>query len=269
MDIAAAPSPVKYAFHDAVSVPTMPTMPLIPMIVVQYDDWNGRPRTLVFEPTVPDGSAEAPFYRNLRRLVDKVPGGRLAERVVLRYYNEPADVLALLGLSPGSDRRVVTHPPYPGRPRSHPVRGFDSYAGSLVRSYWNPDVPGYVRDVLEGRTPPTWVTDHVGGILVIPDADAPTTAAPARAGDGGAGLLPTDFLKAPLLPTAVTCWASWPTPGSPPQRMTSSYAPTGSSPGKCFAPQPLSPPDYAEHSRTKNLRRNVSRASSVALALIL
>ncbi|MGW3588631.1 hypothetical protein [Streptomyces fungicidicus] len=160
MDIAAAPYPVKYAFHDAVSVPTMP---LIPMIVVQYD-WNGRPRTLVFEPTVPDGSAEAPFYRNLRRLVDKVPGGRLAERVVLRYYNEPADVLALLGLSPESDRRVVTHPPYPGRPRSHPVRGFDSYAGS--------------------------VTDHVGGIVVIPDADAPTTASPARAGDGGAGLLP-------------------------------------------------------------------------------
>ncbi|MEU3999574.1 hypothetical protein AB0E76_27750 [Streptomyces fungicidicus] len=116
MDIAAAPYPVKYALHDAVSVPTMPLIPMISMIVVQYDDWNGRPRTLVFEPTVPDGSAEAPFYRNLRRLVDKVPGGRLAERVVLRYYNEPADVLALLGLSPESDRRVVTHPPYPGGP---------------------------------------------------------------------------------------------------------------------------------------------------------
>ncbi|MFF0363134.1 hypothetical protein [Streptomyces fungicidicus] len=72
---------MKYALHDAVSVPTMP---LIPMIVVQYDDWNGRPRSLW-------------------RLVDKVPGGRLAERVVLRYYNEPADVLALLGLSPGSE----------------------------------------------------------------------------------------------------------------------------------------------------------------------
>ena len=108
--------PVEYAFHDAVSVPTMPMIPMISIIAVQYDDWNGRPRTLVFEPTVPDGSAEAPFYRNLRRLVDKVPGGRLAERVVLRYYNEPADVLALLGLSPESDRRVVTHPPYPGGP---------------------------------------------------------------------------------------------------------------------------------------------------------
>ncbi|WP_371647876.1 MULTISPECIES: hypothetical protein [unclassified Streptomyces] len=44
------------------------------------------------------------------------------------------------------------------------------------------EAPDYVRDVLEGRTPPAWVTDHLGGIVVIPDADAPTTASPARAG---------------------------------------------------------------------------------------
>ncbi|MFJ2154045.1 hypothetical protein ACIOHB_35475 [Streptomyces microflavus] len=51
------------------------------------------------------------------------------------------------------------------------------------------EVPDYVRDVLEGRTPPAWVTDHLGGIVVIPDADAPTTASPALAGDGDTGLL--------------------------------------------------------------------------------
>ncbi|MER6162394.1 hypothetical protein ABT147_44060 [Streptomyces sp. NPDC001868] len=62
------------------------------------------------------------------------------------------------------------------------------------------EVPGYVRDVLEGQTSPTWVTDHVGGIVVIPDADAPTTASPARAGDGGAGLLLSDLLAAPQPP---------------------------------------------------------------------
>lgn len=103
VDIAAAPYPVKYAFHNAVSVPSMPLISMINrMIVVQYDDWDGRPRTLVFEPTVPDGSAEAPFYRNLRKLVQKVPGGKLAERVMLKYYNEPGDVLAGLGLT-GAD----------------------------------------------------------------------------------------------------------------------------------------------------------------------
>ncbi len=101
VDIAAAPYPVKYAFHDAVSVPTLPLISMINrMIVVQYDDWNGTPRTLVFEPTVPAGSAEAPFYRNLQQLMDKVPGaGRVAEAVMLKYYNEPGDVLDQLGLS--------------------------------------------------------------------------------------------------------------------------------------------------------------------------
>ena len=100
VDIAAAPYPVKYAFHDAVSVPTMPLISMINrMVVVQYDDWHGTPRTLVFEPTVPDGSAEAPFYRNLQALMGKVPGGHLLEKVVLKYYNEPGDVLAQLGLT--------------------------------------------------------------------------------------------------------------------------------------------------------------------------
>jgi hypothetical protein len=33
------------------------------MVVVQYDDFDGRMRTLVFEPTVADGTAEAPFLR--------------------------------------------------------------------------------------------------------------------------------------------------------------------------------------------------------------
>ena len=100
VDIAAAPYPVKYAFHDAVSVPTLPLISMINrMIVVQYDDFDGRPRTLVFEPTVPDGSAEAPFYRNLQRLMSKVPGGQVLEKAVLKYYNEPGDVLAQLGLT--------------------------------------------------------------------------------------------------------------------------------------------------------------------------
>lgn len=38
------------------------------------------------------------------------------------------------------------------------------------------EVPGYVRDVMEGRTPPAWVTDHLAGIVVITDADARPTA---------------------------------------------------------------------------------------------
>ena len=102
VDIAAAPYPVSFAFHGAVSVPHLPLISMINrMIVVQYDDFDGRARTLVFEPTVPAGSAEAPFYANLQRTVDRVPGGnRFAELAMLKYYNEPDDVLAQLGLAP-------------------------------------------------------------------------------------------------------------------------------------------------------------------------
>lgn len=102
VDIAAAPYPVSFAFHGAVSVPSLPLISMINrMIVVQYDDWNAVPRTLVFEPTVPDGSAEAPFYRNLQRVADRIPGAqRVLEAVMLKYYNEPSDVLTGLGLTP-------------------------------------------------------------------------------------------------------------------------------------------------------------------------
>lgn len=101
VDIAAAPYPVSFAFHGAVSVPHLPLISMVNrMVVVQYDDFDDRARTLVFEPTMPEGSAEAPFYRNLQRLTDRVPGGTwLAEHTVLRYYDEPSSALTRLGLT--------------------------------------------------------------------------------------------------------------------------------------------------------------------------
>lgn len=102
VDIAAAPYPVGFAFHNAVNVPHLPLIAMINrMIVVQYDDWDGRARTLVFEPTMPEGSAEAPFYAQLSDLMDKVPGGqKVASAIMLKYFAEPLDALEQLGLSP-------------------------------------------------------------------------------------------------------------------------------------------------------------------------
>lgn len=102
VDIAAAPYPVSFAFHGAVNVPHLPLISMINrMIVVQYRDFDDRPRTLVFEPTMPDGSAEAPFYRHLQERAAKIPlGQRLTESLVLKYYNQPDEVLAQLGLTP-------------------------------------------------------------------------------------------------------------------------------------------------------------------------
>ena len=101
VDVAGAPYPVNYAFDNAVSVPSLPLVTMINrMVVVQYDDFNGRPRTLVFEPTVPAGSAKAPFYDNLSQLVDKIPGGALASKLILKYFNEPDVALSKVGLTP-------------------------------------------------------------------------------------------------------------------------------------------------------------------------
>ncbi|MDX1511000.1 MAG: hypothetical protein R3249_06620 [Nitriliruptorales bacterium] len=102
VDIAAAPYPVAYAFHGAVNVPHLPLISMINrMIVVQYSDFEGRPRTLVFEPTVPEGSAEAPFYANLKGSLDRIPGAnRLAELTILKYYHQPDEALEVVGLTP-------------------------------------------------------------------------------------------------------------------------------------------------------------------------
>lgn len=102
VDIAAAPYPVSFAFHGAVQVPHLPLISFINrMLVVQYDDWDGKPRTLVFEPTVAAGSAEAPFYEHLQSLTANIPGAnRALEAVMLKYYNEPQDALTQLGLTP-------------------------------------------------------------------------------------------------------------------------------------------------------------------------
>lgn len=101
VDIASAPYPVKYGFNTAVAVPHSPLIPIINrMVVVQYDDWDGRPRTLVFEPTVPEGSAQAPFFSKLQRLTNKIPYANRAEKFIVNYYNEPDDVLAEVGLTP-------------------------------------------------------------------------------------------------------------------------------------------------------------------------
>jgi hypothetical protein len=94
-DIAAAPYPVRFAFAGAAVAPN-PVLSIINrMIVVQYLDFDGARRTLVWEPTVPEGSAKAPFYAQLERMA----GRFLSHRVFTRYYHAPEDVLPLCGLS--------------------------------------------------------------------------------------------------------------------------------------------------------------------------
>jgi hypothetical protein len=101
VDTAAAPYTTAYAFHGAAIAPLTPMISIINrMLVVQYEDFDGRLRTLAFEPTVADGSKEAPFYEDLQRRVSRIPGGRrVAETLFAKYWIKPEEVLPSLGLS--------------------------------------------------------------------------------------------------------------------------------------------------------------------------
>ncbi|MCA1187545.1 MULTISPECIES: hypothetical protein [unclassified Saccharopolyspora] len=94
IDIAAAPYPSRYAFQGY-NLSLNPMISIINrMFVIQFEGFDGELKTLVWEPTVAAGSAEAPFYAKLQRLA----GDFLADKVFAKYYNDPDEVLPRLGL---------------------------------------------------------------------------------------------------------------------------------------------------------------------------
>lgn len=94
-DIAAAPYPARFAFQGY-SVNLNPLISIINrMIVIQYRDFDGNMRTLVWEPTVADGSKNSPFYGKLARLGAKLG----AEKILAKYYHDPDEILPSLGMS--------------------------------------------------------------------------------------------------------------------------------------------------------------------------
>src|ERR687887_2549624 len=62
VDIASAGYPVKFAFGGA-AIGANPYINIINRLqVVQFEDFDGQLRTLAYEPTVAEGTAEAPYY---------------------------------------------------------------------------------------------------------------------------------------------------------------------------------------------------------------
>ncbi len=97
IDIASAPYPLKFAFGGAAKGPN-PYINIINRLqVVQFEDFEGRRRTLAYEPTVTDGPREAPFYEQMMRL--PLPDW-VAYKVVAKIWNEPDQALAIAGLRP-------------------------------------------------------------------------------------------------------------------------------------------------------------------------
>ena len=94
-NIAAAPYPARFAFQGY-SVNLNPLISIINrMIIIQYEDFHGVARTLVWEPTVPSGSKNSPFYNKLARFGARWGG----EKLLAKYYNDPDEILPMLGMN--------------------------------------------------------------------------------------------------------------------------------------------------------------------------
>lgn len=95
IDLVAAPYPARFAFQGY-SVNVNPFITIINrMMVVQFEGFDGKLKTLVWEPTVADGSAEAPFYNKIRKFGNALHAGRF----FVKYFNDPDRVLPNLGLT--------------------------------------------------------------------------------------------------------------------------------------------------------------------------
>jgi hypothetical protein len=101
VNLVTAPYPTTFAFHNAVKIPTPYVFITNRMVVVQYEDFAGARRTLVWEPTLPEGSIQAPFFAQTAATLDRVPAGRwIADNVLTITENDTADVLWQCGLEP-------------------------------------------------------------------------------------------------------------------------------------------------------------------------
>jgi hypothetical protein len=96
VDIASAGYPVKFAFGGAARAVNPFINILNRLVVVQYEDFDGELRTLVYEPTVTEGPAEAPFYDQLLHRY----GEFLSYKVFATFYNDVPAALAKAGVRP-------------------------------------------------------------------------------------------------------------------------------------------------------------------------
>ena len=91
-----APYPRRFAFSGAARGPTPYVTLLHRLMVVQFEDFGGRARTLAWQPAFPESIARAPFWAQLRGRL----GAWLATELLASEINTMIGALALLGLRP-------------------------------------------------------------------------------------------------------------------------------------------------------------------------
>ncbi len=97
VDLVSAGYPTRYAFGGAARGSVNPYINILNrLVVVQFEDFAGNLRILCWEPTVPEGSSEAPFYA---QLIERY-GERLSKSLLSNEYNTVTSALAECGLTP-------------------------------------------------------------------------------------------------------------------------------------------------------------------------
>jgi hypothetical protein len=100
VDLATAPYITQYAFHGAARTPNPYLSMTNRMVVVRYQDFAGQTRTLVWEPTEAEGSAEAPFYSQMLERSERNPLYKALENLFYKEYTKPEDALPRAGIRP-------------------------------------------------------------------------------------------------------------------------------------------------------------------------
>jgi hypothetical protein len=96
VDLAAAGYPTRFALAGAARGLNPYINIINRLVVVQFDDFDGRLRTLAWEPTIAEGAAEAPFYEQLLHRY----GEFLSYKVFATFYNTVDEAIAACGLTP-------------------------------------------------------------------------------------------------------------------------------------------------------------------------
>jgi hypothetical protein len=97
VDLAAAGYPTSFALAGAARAFNPYINIINRLVVVQFEDFEGRLRTLAWEPTIAEGAAEAPFYDQLLQRYGKF----LSYKVFATFYNTVEEAVRACGLSPG------------------------------------------------------------------------------------------------------------------------------------------------------------------------
>ena len=96
VDLAAAGYPTRFALAGAAKGLNPYINIINRLVIVQFEDFEGRLRTLAWEPTVAEGAAEAPFYDQLLKRY----GEFLSYKVFASFYHTVEEAIAACGLVP-------------------------------------------------------------------------------------------------------------------------------------------------------------------------